>query len=212
MKRAILFDVDGVLLHGWHAKPEKRHRWDTNLLADLGIDGDEFGREFIPDLFVTQVLPGQRSLIDALDEWLIVKGHAISPMDFIAYWFERDSLRNEELFELVSSIAQSGSARLFVATNQEHLRAQYLWQNVGLAKLFDDMFHAARIGVIKPEPEYFARVERLIGPMDEPPLLFDDSEAVIDGARRAGWEAVLYDELADCEQHPAITALLNRGA
>jgi putative hydrolase of the HAD superfamily len=208
-KRAILFDVDGVLIHGWHARPEQRHRWDANLLADVGIDGDEFGREFIPHPFATEVLTGQRSLIDALGEWLAARGHTVSPIAFAAYWFERDSRRNEELFELVARISSSGKARLFVATNQEHLRAQYLWQNVGLGTLFDDMFHAARIGVLKPDAEYFARIDRLLGPLDEPPLFYDDSEEVVAAARKAGWEAVLYDELGDCAGHPAIRRLLN---
>lgn len=207
-KRAILFDVDGVLIHGWHARAEKRRRWDANLLADLGVDGDTFGREFIPHPFATEVLTGRRSLIDALGEWLSARGHEVSPMAFAAYWFEHDSVRNEELFELVGRIRATGEAQLFVATNQEHLRAQHLWQQVGLGALFDDMFHAARIGVLKPDPAYFARVTDLMGALDEPPLLFDDSDKVVESARTAGWEAVLYEDLSDCAEHPAIRAIL----
>jgi putative hydrolase of the HAD superfamily len=26
--RALLFDVDGVVVHGYHTKPERRRRWD----------------------------------------------------------------------------------------------------------------------------------------------------------------------------------------
>lgn len=207
-KRIILFDVDGVLIHGWHSRPEKRRRWDVDLTADLGIDGDLFGRDFIGGPFVKDVLPGRRSLIDALGDWLPANGYAVSPLDFAAYWFDRDSVRDEELFALVGRIRDTGRARLFVATNQEHLRAQHLWQNVGLGRLFDDMFHAARIGALKPEPDYFAGVAKIIGPMAEPPLFFDDSEQVIAGAREAGWEAVLFDGIADCANHPAIRAML----
>ena len=42
MTRALVFDVDGVLVHGYHAKPERTRRWDENLLADLGVDPDQF--------------------------------------------------------------------------------------------------------------------------------------------------------------------------
>ena len=40
MTRALVFDVDGVLVHGYHARPERQRRWDENLLADLssGVD------------------------------------------------------------------------------------------------------------------------------------------------------------------------------
>ena len=34
----IFFDVDGVLIHGWHAKPERRRPWDATLQQDLGVD------------------------------------------------------------------------------------------------------------------------------------------------------------------------------
>ncbi|MDF2983165.1 MAG: hypothetical protein K0Q69_2937, partial [Devosia sp.] len=30
-ERTVLFDVDGVLVHGYHARPEKQIRWDENL-------------------------------------------------------------------------------------------------------------------------------------------------------------------------------------
>lgn len=169
---------------------------------------ERFSGHFIPGPFVNKVLTGQVSLITALSEWLPANGYTVSPMCFAAYWFDRDSVRNDELFALVSRIRATGKARLFVATNQEHLRAQYLWQTVGLGALFDDMFHAARIGAIKPNPAYFARVTEIIGPTDEAPLLFDDSEDVIAAAQRAGWEAVLYDEIDDCAGHPAIRELL----
>ena len=33
---AVLFDVDGVLVHGYHAKPEFRKCWDENLERDFG--------------------------------------------------------------------------------------------------------------------------------------------------------------------------------
>ena len=33
--RTLLFDVDGVLIHGYHARPEKQVRWNENLLAAL---------------------------------------------------------------------------------------------------------------------------------------------------------------------------------
>ena len=35
--RAVLFDVDGVLVHGYHARAERQRRWDEHMQADLGI-------------------------------------------------------------------------------------------------------------------------------------------------------------------------------
>ena len=68
------------------------------------------------------------------------------------------------------------------------------------------MFYSARIGVVKPQPKFFDFVTRHIGPQDEPPLFFDDRAEIIDAARRKGWEAILFNELADCTTHPWIAA------
>jgi putative hydrolase of the HAD superfamily len=70
------------------------------------------------------------------------------------------------------------------------------------------MFYAARFGVAKPDPGFFAEVERRIGPQSEPPLFFDDSPKVIAGARKAGWEAVEFVANEDCTTHPWIAERL----
>ncbi len=206
--RSIFFDVDGVLIHGFHSRPEKRQRWDVDLLQDLGVDPHHLSTEFFPGLFVREVLPGHRSLVDALGEWLSAQGYTVPVMNFIEYWLTKDSHLNEDLIQLVMRLRASGRCRLYVATNQEHLRAMDLWSRLGFSQLFDDIFYAARLGALKPQHEFFAAIEQAIGPQSEAPLLFDDSESVIEGARAYGWEAVLYDELTDCAGHPAIAALL----
>ena len=34
----VFFDVDGVLIDGWHNDPKRRKAWDAAIKADLGID------------------------------------------------------------------------------------------------------------------------------------------------------------------------------
>ena len=80
--RALLFDVDGVLVHGYHAKPEKQVRWDENLLADLGVDPERFRNEFIYDIFIKKVIVGQMSLLEALDRTLPRLGYRGPAMAF----------------------------------------------------------------------------------------------------------------------------------
>ncbi|MHB1102162.1 MAG: HAD-IA family hydrolase [Devosia sp.] len=88
------------------------------------------------------------------------------------------------------------------------MRAQWLWLTLGFGELFDDIFYSARLGVLKPNPGYFEAIASRIGKQSEPPLFFDDTEDVIAGARRAGWEAVLYEDLEDCINHPWIAERL----
>jgi putative hydrolase of the HAD superfamily len=208
MARAVFFDVDGVLVHGFHARPDLTRRWDENLLADMGVDPERFIKEFIFDVFVKKVGTGQMSVIEALERHLPSLGYKGSPMVFHHYWLTHDSVLNEPLIAGIRQLKAKADIRLFIATNQEHLRATWLWSHLGLHELFDDMFYSARVGVRKPEQGFFDFVERKIGKQAEPPLFFDDTPKVIDGARAAGWDAVLFNTIDDFTSHPWIAERL----
>jgi putative hydrolase of the HAD superfamily len=208
MTRAVLFDVDGVLIHGYHANPARVRPWDANMLADTGIDPDRFRQEFTFDIFIKKVIVGEMSLIDALERRLPSLGYKSSPMRFAQYWLKQDSVLNEPLLDVVRKLKQSADCKLYIATNQEHLRASWLWGHLGLSELFEDIFYAARIGVQKPDRKFFDFIEHRIGTQDMPPLFFDDSPKVIEGARKHGWEAIQFETVEDCTSHPWIAARL----
>lgn len=202
MTRAVFFDVDGVLVHGYHAQPDAlQQRWDENLQADLGIDPERFQHEFIFDIFIKKVIIGQVSLVDALERRLPAMGYTGSPMTVVNYWLSHDSRLNQPLLDIVRRLKARPDLRLYIATNQEHLRANWLWSHLGFSDLFEDMFYSARIGVMKPHQAYFDFIEQRIGPQAEAPLFFDDTPKVIDGARRAGWEAVQFNTTEDVTSH-----------
>jgi putative hydrolase of the HAD superfamily len=204
MTRAVFFDVDGVLVHGYHARPDLTRRWNENLLADLGVDPDRFNNEFIFDIFIKKVVVGEMSIIDALDRRLPGLGYRGSPMTFLHYWLSHDSVLNTELIDIVRRLKARDDIKLYIATNQDHTRAQWLWHTMGLGELFEDIFYSARAGIRKPEKGFFDFIEHRIGPQSEPPLFFDDTPKVIDGARAYGWEAVLFNTVEDCTSHPWI--------
>ena len=101
MTRALVFDVDGVLVHGYHARPERQRRWDENLLADLGVDPDRFRDEFIFDIFIKKVVTGEMALISALDKRLPGLGYRGSSMAFAQYWLANDSQVNTQLLDAI---------------------------------------------------------------------------------------------------------------
>lgn len=208
MTRAVFFDVDGVLVHGYHARPELTRRWNENLLDDLGVDPDRFTQEFIFDIFIKKVVIGQMSLVEALEKRLPSLGFTGSPMVFVDYWLSHDSVLNLPMLELVAKLKQRDDLRLYIATNQDHMRAFWLWQTMGLNQYFEDIFYSARAGARKPDQAFFDFVAQRIGPQSEPPLFFDDTPKVVDGARAAGWEAVIFDTIDDCTSHPWIAERL----
>jgi putative hydrolase of the HAD superfamily len=208
--RAVIFDVDGVLVHGYHARPDLTRRWNENLLSDLGVNPERFTQEFIFDIFIKQVVVGKMSLVEALDRRLPSLGFKGSPMTFIDYWLTHDSELNHPLLDCIRILKKQDDLRLYIATNQDHTRALWLWQSMGLGSLFEDIFYSARIGTRKPERGFFDFVDHRIGSQSEPPLFFDDTPKVVEGARAAGWEAVLFNTIDDFLVHPWIAARLSQ--
>ncbi|WP_421723019.1 HAD family hydrolase [Bauldia sp.] len=196
-RRAVLFDVDGVLIHGWHTNPERRRRWDDFLQEDLGVDQKLFFEAFIEPIFKSEVLTGKMSIVSALEGALETIGYQGSPMTVLAYWLNRDSQLNYPLLARIKRLRLGGAANLYIATNQEPLRALYLWNTLGLQHLFDDIFFSARLGSVKPDPQFFTAIERRLGHLDEPPIHFDDDPAVVDAARARGWEAFVFNDAED---------------
>jgi len=200
MTRAILFDVDGVLVHSlFHPDPSLRREWHAHLFADLGVTPEE------TTLFFTtafrDVMLGKNSIVMALDAFLPTTAYKGSTLDFVAYWLEHDTHLNIPLLNAIKRLRAGGNVRLYLATNQDHSRALYLWNELKLAHLFDDMFYAARFGIAKPDPSFFERIAAAIGSQAEKPLIIDDSSAVIKAARAFGWDGVLYNHLADFTEH-----------
>jgi putative hydrolase of the HAD superfamily len=205
--RSLLFDVDGVIVHSlFHADPGRRRRWDTHLLEDMGVDPAAFSKLF--DSRFAATVTGEASLVETLDAFLPEIGYRGSTMDFVAYWMERDVNLDYQLFDGIKRLRSGCRVRLYVATNQEHLRAHYLWSDLNLGHVFDDIFYAARIGAAKPDPRFFAWIDSHIGPQDEPPLFFDDNPTVVEAARRAGWEAVAFTAAEDFLTHPWVAPRL----
>ena len=207
MTRAILFDVDGVLLHSmFHTDPARCRRWDQHMVEDIGISRDMM-QGFFREKF-SAIVRGQTSLLTELADFLPTIGFKHSPLDFLAYWFRNDSHLNLPLLKAIKQLAASADISLYMATNQEHLRAFHIWNQLGLNHIFKDMFYAARLGEAKPDKAYFDAVDRLLGPQSEPPLFFDDGPKNIESANAHGWEACLFDTIEDFTSHPWVAKQL----
>lgn len=204
----ILFDVDGVLVHGYHAKPAFSRHWDEQLETDFGISRADFRDRFIRTVFESEVLTGKLSLYEALEAALPTMGHAGDPQELIDYWMERDAVTTPGLLPYVERLQACPSVRLFIATNQESVRASYLMNTMGFGRYFQDIFHSARLGVLKPHPQFFVRIEALLDRPSEKPTFFDDRENVVEAARSAGWDAHQFDRPTDVLKSKIVASVL----
>lgn len=194
----IFFDVDGVVINGWHADPARRRSWDTLLREDLGVDRDAFQRLFFTAISgratsrMAECLAGRRDLHDALAEVLPELDYRGDVEAFMRYWFAADAALNAPLLATVGVLRTIPSVRLFLATGQEHHRARYLWTELGLRAHFEAMFYSADIGMPKKDPMFYRTImERLAIAPDERPILFDDQPELVALANGLGWDATV---------------------
>lgn len=187
MKRCLMLDVDGVLVHSRNGGS-----WADDIRRDLGIDPEQLSSSFFiphwPDVII-----GRTSLEDALAAALPSLSSVLTIEDFIGYWFERDSMIDEAVLQDVRALKTKGIA-VFLATNQEHRRARYLMANVGLKDEVDGIIYSAAIGAKKPSPAFFETAERQSGFGAEEIVFVDDTKANVEAARERGWTAQHWTE------------------
>ncbi|CAN5400762.1 HAD-IA family hydrolase [soil metagenome] len=187
--KALMVDVDGVLVNG---RPEDGRHWKTSIEEDFGFTSDTLQEAFFAPYWDSIIL-GRAGLMEHLTAALKQIAPQVTPAEFVAYWFERDSQLVAPLLQELSLFRAAG-VRVYLATNQEHLRAAYLMEKLGLADHVDGIFYSARLGAKKPELEFFTRVQAALGLPGEEILLIDDILQNTDAALKAGWQAIHWTE------------------
>jgi putative hydrolase of the HAD superfamily len=182
MIRALMVDVDGVVVR--HLKPG--HRWDADMEADLGVRPADLQRAFFDPHFKS-IARGHEPIEPRLSQALAQIAPAVTAEAMMAYWFAKDAALDHGLLEALASYRAPG-LKLHLATVQEHRRADYLWNTLGLKDRFDGLQHSAIVGHAKPEPDYYADVEARTGFAPHELLLIDDSQRNVDAAIAAGWQ------------------------
>ncbi|HZQ00426.1 MAG TPA: HAD-IA family hydrolase [Reyranella sp.] len=179
----LVLDIDGVV--SVPATP-----WMANLQADWSIDPAEMVANFFRGEFL-QVVQGRLDLFVALHNYFEPKGLSHRLEEFVAYWFEKDMGIDRELLAMADAWRQRTGGRVFAGTNQEHHRAALLKQHAGAH--FDEIIYSAALGVCKPDRVFFTNAQARMGVTAGQSILFvDDTTTNVDGARMAGWQAMLY--------------------
>jgi putative hydrolase of the HAD superfamily len=212
----IFFDVDGVLIDGWHVNAALRKPWNDSLETDLGVNVKDFEDAFFATPVGEQIsvmescVMGKRDLKEALQSVLPMLGYQGTVDDFVSYWFDKDSNLNPDVFDIVAKLKAIPEVELFVATGQEHHRASYLWDQLAFSNHFEKIFYSANIGYLKSSTKFFEVINAELEILEqvEAPLFFDDSETVVNTSIEAGWEGVVFNSVEDLRQHPRISELL----
>ncbi|MBA4012937.1 MAG: haloacid dehalogenase [Phenylobacterium sp.] len=191
--KALMVDVDGVIVV--HPDPGG---WAVHLERDLGLSKARLQEAFFAPHF-DDVVHGRAALRERLAPVLAEIAPHLSCDELCAYWFREDGYLDHDLLEQLAAVRAEGYA-LHLATVQEHERAAYLWNEMGLKDRFDAIHYAADLGHAKPADGFYAAIEARTGYAPGDLFFIDDRIANVQAAQARGWKAALWtghERLAD---------------
>jgi putative hydrolase of the HAD superfamily len=193
MIKVLLFDADGVLF--FHTDK----LFSDRLIADYGVDPVKM------EYFFTTIFPEclvgnkdiKQELTDKLDDW----GWPGTTEELMEYWYSYEHNIDEPLIDYIRRLRQSGIPS-FVATNNDHYRAECLFNNLNIDEtVFDKLYAAGDMGVAKPEVTFFQQIlDDLDAYVPNEILFWDDSLVNVEAAKAMGLQAELYTTFKDFEQ------------
>jgi FMN phosphatase YigB (HAD superfamily) len=181
--KAVLFDVDGVLII-----PPKL--FSVQYCEKYGVNPD-LQEQFYATKEFKDAGVGTFDLKEAIrihnDKW---QWHGEID-ELLRMWFEGENYPNEPLFEVVEQL-RSSDVKVYLATQQEKYRAQFLSDEVFKDKI-DGMLVSCNIGYGKHENHYWNFVINQLQPLLPSEIAyFDDRQSLVDLAKKHGISAFLY--------------------
>ncbi|MDP5015556.1 MAG: beta-phosphoglucomutase [Schleiferiaceae bacterium] len=185
MIRGFLFDLDGVLVDTaqYHFLAWQR------MAAELGIHFGEAENEQLKGV----------SRAESLNRILAWGGKSLSDAEK-QHWM---TLKNDWYLELVRGmpaddylpgahefLRASRAAGIKVALGSASKNAPLILERLGWIPLFDAMVDGNVVTASKPDPEVFLEGARRLGLKPEECVVFEDSEAGVEAARRGGMKVV----------------------
>jgi beta-phosphoglucomutase len=183
--RGFLFDLDGVLVDTaqYHFLAWQR------MAAELGIHFSEAENEQLKGVSRAESLNrilawGGKTLTDAEKQhWMALKNDGY--LELVRGMPADDYLPGAHEF-----LRASRAAGIKVALGSASKNAPLILERLGWIPLFDALVDGNVVTASKPDPEVFLEGARRLGLKPEECVVFEDSEAGVEAARRGGMKVV----------------------
>ena len=181
---AVLCDLDGVL-----------RVWDEDELARLEAEyGLQPGTVAAVAFDPARLLPAVLGTIED-EEWRTSVAAAFVPArgieaaaDLVSKWSASIGRVDKAALALVDATRRAGVAVLIAANATTRLESDLA--ALGLDQAVDGIVSSARIGAVKPNPDFYLAAAERAGTPPERCLFVDDTRANVDGALAVGMQAV----------------------
>jgi glucose-1-phosphatase len=103
---------------------------------------------------------------------------------------------NDDVIALLPKLKKNYPVFLLSNTNEIHQK--YGWEKYDFIRLFDEVILSNEVGSAKPDAAIYREAEKRSGKPAAEHLFIDDLIENVEGAKRVGWDAVLfrgYDDL-----------------
>lgn len=182
--KAIIFDADGMIVHG--------DRFSSRLADEFGISLEKT-KSFFIEVFPACLI-GKADLKQELSRYLNQWGWNKNIEELLRVWFDESHNRIDTRFTPIIEEVRSRGYKCYLATNNEKYRTENLVKERGLGKWFDGILSSAYIGAKKPESAFFDGVFDRIPEKREDVIFWDDDTENIEGAKNYGISTELFTD------------------
>lgn len=179
MIRAVVFDCFGVLCSG--SLDHMRSIAPAKSLQDFNDLSLAFDRDYI----TRQEYVHQAAML------LGVAPAEISDM------LQNYCIRNDQAANLVREVHITHKTALLSNIGRGFI--DDFFSKAELNELFDTVVLSSEVGKMKPDAAIYRLTAERLGVLPEECVMIDDSETNVDGARRAGMQALHYQNLKQCQ-------------
>lgn len=190
--KAILFDVDGVILQ------ERDKLFSERIVEDTpGIDSDSVITFFKNDY--NDIMLGKKDIKDILRQYLKSWKWQGTVEELLRYWYSYEDVYNQEVLDLVKDLRAKG-IKCYMASDHSKYRADDLMNSGKLKDLFDGGYFSGYLGCTKEEAAFFVYVLEDLN-LDSHDILFiDDDPKNVEVAQGCGISGIHFVEVDDLKE------------
>jgi putative hydrolase of the HAD superfamily len=184
----VLWDADGVLQtvpRGWEHSMRPVVKGEVEDVDAFLVEAFEAEA---PSL--RGEVPWADQLADLLERWGVGHLHQRA----LEVWFTILPVAGSR--DLVRRV-RDGGVGCHLASNQDRSRAEHMLAEVGYGELLDSCYFSWALGVVKPDPAFFAAILRDLGTVAELALFVDDNPVNVEVAAGMGVRSLCWNDRQD---------------
>ena len=182
MTKIILLDLDGVTI--------KRKNFFSQRLAVRQKIPHKNILTFFKNEY-KQAVRGRADIKKVLPAYFKKWNWQGSLDGLLKYWFDPEKEEDLRVMKILKALRLNGKKVYLVSDNEKH-RKNYLLKNLGLHKKFDRCFFSCDLGFAKSEPEFFKKVLKNLEIEAKEIFYWDDDRSNIQSARLVGIAGKVY--------------------